>query len=33
VTAERVSYATDYGLRVPAIVYRPKQKPAGKMQV
>lgn len=23
VTAERVSYATDYGLRVPAIVYRP----------
>jgi dienelactone hydrolase len=31
VTAERVSYATDYGLRVPAIVYRPTQKPAGKM--
>jgi dienelactone hydrolase len=31
VIAERVSYATDYGLRVPAIVYRPKQKPAGKM--
>lgn len=23
VTAERVSYATDYGMRVPAIVYRP----------
>jgi len=31
VTAERVSYATDYGLRVPAIVYRPTQKPAGRM--
>jgi dienelactone hydrolase len=31
VIAERVSYATDYGLRVPAIVYRPTQKPAGKM--
>jgi dienelactone hydrolase len=31
VTAERVSYATDYGLRVPAIVYRPRQKPAGKV--
>jgi hypothetical protein len=31
VVAERVSYATDYGLRVPAIVYRPKQRPAGKM--
>ena len=31
VIAERVSYATDYGLRVPAIVYRPKQLPAGKM--
>src|SRR5664280_1675031 len=31
VVAERVSYATDYGLRVPAIVYRPKRKPAGKM--
>ena len=31
VVAERVSYATDYGLRVPAIVYRPKQIPAGKM--
>ena len=30
VVAERVSYATDYGLRVPAIVYRPKQV-AGKM--
>ncbi len=31
VTGERVSYVTDYGLRVPAIVYRPKQKPAQKM--
>lgn len=31
VVAERVSYATGYGLRVPAIVYRPKVKPAGKM--
>jgi len=31
VIAERVSYATDYGLRVPAIVYRPAQIPAGKM--
>jgi dipeptidyl aminopeptidase/acylaminoacyl peptidase len=31
VIAERVSYATDYGLRVPAIVYRPSQRPAGKM--
>ena len=31
VIAERVSYATDYGLRVPAIVYRPKERPSGKM--
>ena len=31
VIAERVSYATDYGLRVPAIVYRPARKPSGKM--
>jgi dienelactone hydrolase len=31
VVAERVSYATDYGLRVPAIAYHPKQRPAGKM--
>jgi dienelactone hydrolase len=31
VIAERVSYATGYGLRVPAIVYRPKQLPRGKM--
>jgi dipeptidyl aminopeptidase/acylaminoacyl peptidase len=30
VIAERVSYATDYGLRVPAIVYRPAT-PGGKM--
>lgn len=31
VVAERVSYATAYGLRVPAIVYRPKKVPRGKM--
>lgn len=31
VTAERVSYATAYGLRVPAIVYRPEPLPAGRM--
>jgi dienelactone hydrolase len=31
VVAERVSYATDYGLRVPAMVYRPAQRPAGRM--
>ncbi len=31
VIAERVSYATAYGLRVPAIVYRPVLKPAAKM--
>jgi dienelactone hydrolase len=31
VVAERVSYATVYGLRVPAIVYRPKQRPAARM--
>ena len=31
VVVERVSYATTYGLRVPAIVYRPAQRPAGKM--
>jgi dienelactone hydrolase len=31
VVAERVSYATAYGLRVPAIVYRPKQRPADKI--
>jgi beta-galactosidase len=31
VVAERVSYATNYGLRVPAIVYRPKNVPPDKM--
>jgi hypothetical protein len=31
VVAERVGYATGYGLRVPAIVYRPRQKPPGGM--
>jgi dipeptidyl aminopeptidase/acylaminoacyl peptidase len=31
VVAERVSYATAYGLRVPAIVYRPARAPAAKM--
>jgi len=31
VVADRVSYATAYGLRVPAIVYRPKQPPPGRM--
>ena len=31
VVAERISYGTDYGLRVPAIVYRPKRVPADKM--
>ena len=31
VIAERVSYATAYGLRVPAIVYRPAKAPAGNM--
>jgi beta-galactosidase len=33
VVAERVSYTTAYGLRVPAIVYRPKEapRPPGKM--
>jgi dienelactone hydrolase len=31
VIAERVSYATAYGLRVPAIIYRPALKPAAKM--
>jgi len=31
VIAERVSYATDYGLRVPAILYRPKRVPASRM--
>lgn len=31
VIAERVSYATGYGLHVPAIIYRPKVRPARKM--
>lgn len=31
VVAERVSYKTEFGLRVPAIVYRPAKAPAGKM--
>jgi len=31
VLAERVSYRTEYGLRVPAIVYRPASPPKGKM--
>jgi len=31
VIAERISYRTEYGLRVPAIVYRPASAPKGKM--
>ena len=31
VVAERVSYRTEYGLRVPAIVYRPSSAPNGRM--
>jgi len=31
VLAERVSYATAYGLRIPAIVYRPKEIPSSKL--
>jgi dienelactone hydrolase len=31
VVAERVSYRTEYGLRVPAIVYRPALVPKGRM--
>lgn len=31
VTAERISYRTEYGLRVPAIVYHPTSAPKGKM--
>jgi hypothetical protein len=31
ITAERVSYVTGYGLRVPAVVYRPATPPKGKM--
>jgi dienelactone hydrolase len=31
VTAERVSYRTEYGVRVPAIVYRPTTAPKAKL--
>ena len=31
IVAERLSYATDYALRVPAIVYRPKVRPRATM--
>jgi dienelactone hydrolase len=31
VIAERISYRTEYGLRVPAIVYRPAAVPKGKV--
>jgi dienelactone hydrolase len=31
VTAERVSYKTEFGLRIPAIVYRPTVVPHGKL--
>jgi len=31
VVAERISYATEYGLRIPAIVYRPRRLPAARM--
>jgi len=31
VVIERVTYATAYGLRVPAIIYRPATRPAGRM--
>jgi dienelactone hydrolase len=31
VVAERVSYRTEFGLRIPAIVYRPAKAPKGKM--
>jgi cephalosporin-C deacetylase-like acetyl esterase len=31
VVAERISYRTEYGFRVPAIVYRPASAPKGKM--
>jgi dienelactone hydrolase len=31
VVAERVSFRTEYGLRVPAIIYRPASAPRGKM--
>ncbi|MEO7144876.1 MAG: alpha/beta fold hydrolase [Bryobacteraceae bacterium] len=31
VVAERITYATEYNLRAPAILYMPKNKPRGKM--
>lgn len=31
VTAEKISYVTRYGLRVPAVVYRPTKAPASKL--
>lgn len=31
VIADRVTYGTEYGLRIPAIVYRPKIAPKGRM--
>jgi dienelactone hydrolase len=31
VVAERISYGTQFGMRIPAILYRPAQPPAGKM--
>ena len=31
VVAERVSYGTQFGMRIPAILYRPARAPAGKM--
>ena len=31
IIADRVTYETGYGLRVPAIVYRPEKPPKGKM--
>ncbi len=31
VVAERISYGTQFGMRIPAILYRPARAPAGKM--
>ena len=31
VTIEKISYRTAYGLRVPAVLYRPTQRPRGRM--
>jgi dienelactone hydrolase len=31
VTLEKVSYRTAYGLRVPAVIYRPSKRPPGRM--